>query len=133
MQTKKQALAQVIETIEKTITAERNHDTMNTKEKFNGLKKEESIYQTMQNMTIIFSKPMSFLLMIFCFVLATFSFTNLAQGISIYGDSSGAWIMSFAMGVLGLVGFVISVRNVFFVKTKDLLDIVNMKHQEPLE
>lgn len=127
---KKNKMDQVIQTLEKTINAERKHEIMEHKEKFEGLKKDDSIYRTMQNLTIIFSKPVSVVFLVLSAAIVWVHGLNLLEGFSIYGENPAALVISFMIVILGIIGFVVSFRNVFLVKTKDVLEIINQPYKK---
>ncbi|MEG0327344.1 MAG: MerR family transcriptional regulator [Erysipelothrix sp.] len=119
----------MINTINKSLIAERKELNMKHNEMFEGVdKQDDSIYRTMQNLTIIFSKPFTLVFFILGIALIIAYTKALIVSEPILGTGTSGNIISILFIIIGVVCFLISSYNLFFVRTKDMLDVVNKKY-----
>lgn len=119
----------MINTINKSLAAEREELHLKHKEMFEGVdKQDDSIYRTMQNMTIIFSKLFNLVFFVLGIALVIAYSKALMLSEPIFGTETSGNIISIVFLIIGVLCILISAYNLFFVRTKDMLDVVNRKY-----
>lgn len=111
----------MINTVNASLVAERQGLQMKHEDMFEGVNKEDdSIYRSMQNVTVILSKPFTFIFFIFGISLFISGTHTL-----IVGSKADEFIFDLFFTILGFITAAISFYNLFFVSTKKLLNTIN--------
>ncbi|MGX6979240.1 MerR family transcriptional regulator [Vagococcus elongatus] len=119
----------MINTVNASLSAERKGLQMKHKEMFEGVdKQDDSIHRTMQNLTIIFSKLFTLVFFILGIALTIVYARAIVINKPIFGTGSGGTVVSVFFVIIGIACFLISGYNLFFVRTKDMLNVVNKKY-----
>lgn len=124
-------LQQVIDNLQRTLEKERSYmkNEKETKqidnEQFEGLTKDENIYQTMRNVGFLMSYPINFMLWIFSVFLTYTSISTLFTGKYVYADGKEGLFAAIAFSILGIVVFILTTRLLFFTKFKDQMTKIN--------
>ena len=121
-------LQEIITTIEQSIIAEKENLLMTEKDMFKGVKKDD-VFKSMQSLTIIFSKFVSFIffgLGIAAIYIYGKAFLNNEQLWS--GNQANTINLGFVL--FGLVLIATSGYNLFFTKIRNQLEIANQKNMK---
>ena len=140
LEERKEEVTEILATLEKSILEEENKMKMKPEDKFKGLEHVNELESTLQNATVILSKPMYIQYLIIGIMLSVvfggFIFTgkindyaNAEPGTYTFWLSSlpkeGVVIACWAFLLLGIVTTAYSIKMLFFTKTKDLLEEIN--------
>lgn len=121
-------LQEVITTIEQSIIAERENLYMAEKDMFKGVKKEDDVYKSMQNLTILFSKIVNFIFFILGFVIIYYHGRAYLNNQPIFPSPAGNTI-SLIFIVFGVVSILTSSYTLFFTKIHKQLEIANKRRK----
>ncbi|QIK69665.1 MerR family transcriptional regulator [Erysipelothrix sp. HDW6C] len=120
----------MIKTINASLLAERKEQNMKHQEMFEHVdKQDDSIYRTMQNITILLSKPFTLVFFVLGIAMTIAYARALIIDTPIFGAGTEGNIVSVIFLILGISCSIVSGYNLFFVKTKDMLNTLNQKYR----
>lgn len=122
-------LETIISTLEKMVLEEKEKVSMEHKDQFEGLKREDdSIYRTMQNIATIYMKPMNLVMFIVNALLVVVCTVNLMFDKPMFIEGTSGYVVTAIMIVIGIAGLILTTRNLHYKSTSELLDIINQKY-----